>query len=193
VSFVVNEFRALPGSAIASFAGRERGKLLARQFCAAAAPGTFMKNSAVVLLLLASLLSTSSFATKQKSARASDLLVQLEADFAKAVAERGHEAFVTYFAEDGVELDDGGISSRDAIRKQPPWPEGTSLNWTPVKADMGASGDLGYTYGNYVFKSKDKEGKPVTHYGKYVSIWRKQKDGSWKVVVDMGNSSPAPK
>jgi ketosteroid isomerase-like protein len=183
----------IPGSAITSFASRERGKVVAQQFCTAGVPGTFMKKSTVVLLLLASLLSTSSFA-KQESAQGSDLLVRLEAELAKAVAEHGHEAFVTYFAEDGVELDDGGgISSRDAIRKQPPWPEGTSLTWTPVKADMAASGDLGYTYGNYVFKSKDKEGKPVTHYGKYVSIWRKQKDGSWKVVVDMGNSSPAPK
>jgi len=153
-----------------------------------------MKETVVAFLLLASLLSTSSFATKEKSTQGADILVQLEADFAKAVAEHGHAAFVTYFAEDGVELDDGGgISSRDAISKQPPWPEGTSLTWTPVKADMAASGDLGYTYGNYVFKSKDKEGKPVTAYGKYMSVWKKQKDGSWKVVVDMGNSSPAPK
>jgi ketosteroid isomerase-like protein len=153
-----------------------------------------MKASALVTLLLAALLTTPAFATKQKPAKDADLLVQLEADFAKAVAEHGHAAFVTYFAEDGVELDDGGgISSRDAISKQPPWPEGTSLTWTPVKADMAASGDLGYTYGNYVFKSKDKEGKPVTAYGKYMSVWKKQKNGSWKVVVDMGNSSPAPK
>ncbi|MBZ5655938.1 MAG: nuclear transport factor 2 family protein [Acidobacteriia bacterium] len=153
-----------------------------------------MKISAVVFLLLASLLSTSSFATKQKPAQGSDLLVQLEADFAKAVAEQGRAAFVTYFADDGVELEEGGgISTKDDIRKQPAWSEGTSLTWTPVKADMAASGDLGYTYGNYVFKSKDKEGKPVTYYGKYTSIWKKQKGGSWKVVVDMGNSSPAPR
>ena len=57
---------------------------------------------------------------------------------------------------------------------------------------MASSGDLGYTYGNFVFKSKNKDG-PTVHYGKYMSVWRKQKDGSWKVVVDMGNSSPAPK
>jgi ketosteroid isomerase-like protein len=58
---------------------------------------------------------------------------------------------------------------------------------------MAASGDLGYTYGNYQLKAKDKDGKVVTRYGKYASIWKKQKDGSWKVVLDMGNSSPAPK
>jgi ketosteroid isomerase-like protein len=57
---------------------------------------------------------------------------------------------------------------------------------------MAASGDLGYTYGNYIFKSKNKEGKVVTSYGKYISVWKKQKDSSWKVAVDMGNSIPEP-
>jgi ketosteroid isomerase-like protein len=56
---------------------------------------------------------------------------------------------------------------------------------------MAASGDLGYTFGNYVLKAKDKDGKPVVEYGKYATVWKKQKDGSWKVVMDMGNSSPS--
>jgi ketosteroid isomerase-like protein len=65
------------------------------------------------------------------------------------------------------------------------------LTWTPVGADISASGDLGYTYGTYEFRSRDKDGKPVVDHGKYTSIWKKQKDGSWKVVLDMGNGSPA--
>lgn len=152
-----------------------------------------MKPSALARLVLV-VFAISTLAAAQKPAKGADLLVQLETEFAKAVAEHGRAAFATYFADDGVELEEGGgIATRDAIAKQPAWPEGTTLTWTPVKADMSASADLGYTYGNYVFKSKDKEGKPVTYYGKYTSIWKKQKDGSWKVVVDMGNSSPAPK
>jgi ketosteroid isomerase-like protein len=67
------------------------------------------------------------------------------------------------------------------------------LIWTPVGADISASGDLGYTYGNYEFHSKDKDGKAAVEYGKYTSIWKLQKDGSWKVVLDMGNASPAGK
>ena len=67
------------------------------------------------------------------------------------------------------------------------------LIWTPVGADISSSGDLGYTYGNYEFHSKDKEGKAKVEYGKYTSIWKQQKDGSWKVVLDMGNASPQPK
>ena len=148
-----------------------------------------MRIAFTILLLLAAV----SFTTAQKSPKGSDLLMQLEAEFAADVAQHGHAAFVTHFAEDGVEVvDGGGFDNLEAIRKQPPWPEGTTLTWTPVKAGMAASGDLGYTYGNYVFTGKNKEGKLVTTYGKYTSIWRKQKDGQWKVVVDVGNSSPDP-
>ena len=144
---------------------------------------------AILLLFVAT-----SVAAKQKSPKGADLLRQLEANFAADVAHNGHAAFLTYFAEDGVELvDGGGINSKDDMRKQPPWPEGTTLTWTPVKAEMAASGDLGYTYGNFVYTAKNKEGKLVANYGKYTSIWKKQKDGQWKVVVDMGNSSPDPK
>lgn len=153
-----------------------------------------MKRLIILLICVAVTLTTSAFATKQKSAKGAELLVQLEAAFAHEAAQHGHDAFLIYFAEDGVELDDGGgIISKEEMRKQPPWPEGTSLTWTPVHADMASSGDLGYTYGNYIFKHKDKSGKLISDYGKYTSIWKKQKDGSWKVVVDMGNSSPAPK
>jgi ketosteroid isomerase-like protein len=149
-------------------------------------------NKITVAILL--LFVATSVAAKQKSPKGADLLRQLEANFAADVAHNGHAAFLTYFAEDGVELvDGGGIDTKDAMRKQPPWPEGTTLTWTPVHAEMAASGDLGYTYGNYIYTAKNKEGKLVANYGKYTSIWRKQKDGQWKVVVDMGNSSPDPK
>ncbi len=145
-------------------------------------------------LFVVVLISVSAFGTKQKPLTGPELLIQLESDFAADVAQHGHEAFITHFSDDGVEVvDGGGFDNKDAIRKQPPWPEGTTLTWAPIKAEMSASGDLGYTYGNYVFTSKNKEGKIVTSYGKYTSIWKKQKDGQWKVVVDMGNTSPEPK
>ena|SRR5271163_1378015 len=150
--------------------------------------------SFLLLLFPLLLFAAASVATKQKPIKGSELLMQLEANFAADVAKHGHDAFLTYFAEDGVEVvDGGGFNSKEDMRKQPPWPEGTSLTWMPVKAEMSASGDLGYTYGNYVYSAKNKEGKLVANYGKYTSIWKKQKDGQWKVVVDMGNSSPDPR
>jgi len=153
-----------------------------------------VKPLTVVVLLLVCLCGIPSLAANQPSASGRDLLFHMEAEFAQAVAQHGRAAFVTYFADDGVELEDGGgVSTREDLRKQPAWPEDTTLTWTPVRGDMAASGDLGYTFGNYVFTTRDKEGKAISHYGKYMSVWKKQKDGSWKVVVDMGNTSPAPK
>jgi ketosteroid isomerase-like protein len=120
-------------------------------------------------------------------------LRDLEAEFVKATAEHGLDGFMSYFAEDASEVENGGeiVTGKANIRKSlEPWE--VDLTWTPVKAEMAASGDLGYTFGNYVLKAKDKDGHPVVHYGKYATVWKKQKDGRWKVVMDMGNSSPDP-
>jgi ketosteroid isomerase-like protein len=58
---------------------------------------------------------------------------------------------------------------------------------------VSESGDLAYSFGNYEFRSIGKDGKPTIEHGKYTSIWKKQKDGRRKVVLDMGNSSLEPK
>lgn len=57
------------------------------------------------------------------------------------------------------------------------------LTWAPQSAMMARSGDLGYTYGIWTLAAKD-----TTLQGTYVTMWRKQKDGSWKFVLDTGNS-----
>jgi ketosteroid isomerase-like protein len=135
-------------------------------------------------------------AQSQSQTSGAETLLKLEADFEKTTAERGFEGFISYFADDAADLPDGGliVSGKENIRNtEGPWPSDISLTWTPVHADMAASGDLGYTFGNFVFKAKDKDGNPITRYGKYATVWKKQKDGSWKVAMDMGNSSPNPK
>ncbi len=150
-----------------------------------------MRKSAVLLVILLASLA----GAKQKSPKGSGLLLRLEAEFAADVAKNGHAAFSSHLAEDGVEVvDGGGFDSRDVISKEPEWPAGTSLTWTPIKVEMAASGDMGYTYGNFVYTTRNQDGKSViARHGKYASIWKKQKDGAWKVVVDMGNSSPDTK
>jgi Domain of unknown function (DUF4440) len=150
-----------------------------------------IKIAATLLLLLT--FATTSFA-KRKSDNGTELLFQLEAKVAADVAKDGHAGFFTHWAGDYVELVDGsGIVSGDDMRKQPPWPQGALLTWTPIHGEMAASGDLGYVYGTWMFTAKDKEGKAEVEYGKYTTIWKKQKDGQWKVAASIGNSSPAPK
>jgi ketosteroid isomerase-like protein len=122
------------------------------------------------------------------------ILFDLEARFAKDVAERGGAAFAEWFAEDGVALGNGQPPTvgRVAIAKSAAWsPKNYQLTWTPTDAVMGPSGDIGYTWGHYEGYSKDANGNPVTTSGRYITIWRKQPAGSWKVVLDAGSNEPA--
>lgn len=122
------------------------------------------------------------------------LLYDLEARFAKDVAERGGAAFADWFAEDGVALGNGQapVVGRVAIAKSASWsPKDYQLTWTPTDAAMGPSGDMGYTWGHFDGRSKDANGNPVTTSGRYMTIWRKEPDGKWKVVLDAGANEPA--
>jgi ketosteroid isomerase-like protein len=122
------------------------------------------------------------------------LLYDLEARFAKDVLARGGAAFADWFAEDGVALGNGAqpLVGRVAIAKSANWsPASYQLTWTPTDAMMGPSGDMGYTWGHFEGHSKDANGNPVTTTGRYMTIWRKQPNGEWKVVLDAGANEPA--
>jgi ketosteroid isomerase-like protein len=68
-----------------------------------------------------------------------------------------------------------------------------SIRWSPLKADVGASGDLGYTAGTYRITRADPAGKPVTEIGKYVEVWKKDPGGNWKVDEFIFNPDAAPR
>jgi len=155
-----------------------------------------------ILVLAVTILATGLVAWRWNSAsmaavNESEALMQADRDFDKATAETGVEGWVSYFAEDGQMFPAGAemVSGRQAIREAMAPAFGNpefSLRWQPLGADVSRGGDLGYTYGTYVAKGPGPQGNVVERHGKYVSIWKKQADGSWKVVVDIGNSSPAP-
>jgi ketosteroid isomerase-like protein len=157
---------------------------------------TFLLGLVVAFLFATIVLPIAGPSASASPKATADTLKQLEAEFMKAAADKGSAGYMSYYADDSVELPNGGpvIQSKTNIAKGMSFldDKNNRLVWTPVGADISASGDLGYTYGDYEFHSKSKEGKPVVQYGKYTSIWKRQKDGSWKVVLDMGNASPAP-
>jgi len=68
---------------------------------------------------------------------------------------------------------------------------GFDLTWQATSAYVAEAGDLGYTIGTYEL-SFEQDGAPVVDVGKYVTIWKKQADGSWKVLVDCFNSDAPP-
>jgi len=126
-----------------------------------------------------------------------DPAVLMEADraFSAAVAEGGSEAWASWFAEDGaiVREGDGEIRGRAAVHAASAGLDapGVRLTWDPDRADIAASGDLGWTTGGWVSEATDADGAVTTNQGVYVSIWRLQDDGSWKVVMDLGNPTEA--
>jgi ketosteroid isomerase-like protein len=152
----------------------------------------------LVALLVATIVLPITGPTVSASAKPTpEMLKQLEAEFMKAAAEKGSQGYMSYYADDSVEVPNGGplIQGKAEIAKGMSFLDNRNnrLIWTPVGADISASGDLGYTYGTYEFHAIDKAAKPVVQYGKYTSIWKLQKDGSWKVVLDMGNAGPEAK
>jgi ketosteroid isomerase-like protein len=67
-----------------------------------------------------------------------------------------------------------------------------NLTWRPDKAGVALSGELGYTSGKYKVSFKEASGKIIFEKGKYLMVWKKRKDGAWKVLFDMNNSDLPP-
>jgi len=119
-------------------------------------------------------------------------LMNVDAQFSKLSEARGvNEAFIFYIAEDGVLLRPNNfpILGKEIIKERffsrPD--SGYALTWKPLYADIAQSGELGYTCGIYEFKAMDPEGKPIIGNGTYVSVWKKDQFGNWKLVLDTGN------
>jgi uncharacterized protein (TIGR02246 family) len=121
----------------------------------------------------------------------------LESAMMNAAAEKGSAGYLSFYAEDAVELPNGApmILGKESIAKTMTFldDKNNKLTWSPVHVDVSASGDLAYSFGNYEFRSVGEDGKPLVEHGKYTTIWKKRKDGPWKVVLDMGNVNPEPK
>jgi ketosteroid isomerase-like protein len=111
--------------------------------------------------------------------------------FAQATAERGAEGWASWFAADGRQYQAAGyVDGRAAIQEAMVPAFGDSarrLRWEPDTAIVAASGDLAYTLGHWQSVAVGTTGDSVLGRGNYVTIWRRQSDGTWKVVVDIGN------
>ena len=115
----------------------------------------------------------------------------------RAVATRDAERTAAFYAEDAALLPvaEPAITGRAAIRAE--WVKlfaipGFTNVARLVQVEVSESGDLAYTRGTYASGLTAPDGKPVTERGKWVSIWRRQADGAWRVVVDIYNTDALP-
>jgi ketosteroid isomerase-like protein len=115
-------------------------------------------------------------------------------ELAKAVADRSLQSFLAFVDDDAIFYGNSVSRGKEAVSKA--WlplftDRSLFLKWSPNEVYVSSSGDLGYSIGDYVRMAKDRSGNPETATGSYVSIWRRQPDGKWKIVVDIGSSATA--
>lgn len=115
-------------------------------------------------------------------------IVKVEQDFNDMAQEKGLvEAFYNYAANDGVirrnrKIIKGKVAIREWYKKDVRPNE--TLTWKPTFVDVSSSGDLAYTYGEFIFTSIDSTGAKKVSKGIFHTVWKRQKDGSWKFVWD---------
>jgi len=62
--------------------------------------------------------------------------------------------------------------------------QNVSLEWEPEFVEVAKAGDMAYTYGPFIFSAISGKGEPETALGYFHTVWKKQKDGSWKFIYD---------
>ena len=127
---------------------------------------------------------------KNSKKTSSDVLMKADINFSIMSEKNGmQKAFLAFFADIGVMLRDNAypLVGRDSLVSLFSNRTDTSfiLSWRPVFAGIAKSGELGYTYGYYARTIKSNG---VISRGTYVTIWERQKDGTWKFVMDTGTS-----
>ncbi len=124
-------------------------------------------------------------------------LTALDSRLQKAVEVRDLDLIVSFYAEDAVLLPaaEPTVIGREAIRSEwkhilaiPDFTNSSSLS----KVEVSNSGDMAYSMGTYRSTMMGEDGKPTVEPGKWLSVWKRQEDGSWRIVVDTYNTDVPP-
>ncbi len=147
-----------------------------------------MKNCSLLLLVLVLLISCEQGKKAHNEIPDKKELLEVDRAFSKLSEEKGMKyAFIEYIDSNGVllrpyQMPIVGANAIDFLIQLSD--TGYTLTWEPNGGDISSSGDLGYTFGIYAMKLS---GRDSTIYGTYTSIWKKEKNGKWKFVLDTGN------
>ncbi len=137
-----------------------------------------------------------STSTNPAVARAEAEMLQADREFNQDVQQSGLEGWVRWFSDRGVMFQGdsappalGAEPIRKAMAEEFALP-GHTLTWQPDGARALDSGKNGLTWGRWQRQFQGKDGKIMQLTGQYITVWRKQKDGSWRVVWDGGEAKP---
>jgi len=160
------------------------GKRLSRMMSVLAAAGV------LAVLLPVVIPGVAAGATGDMSAEAK-ALVKLDDDWSKAAATKDAERVASFYAEDAIAYPTNEPAAVGKTAAKKVWAayftDSTfTISWKTVHAEV--TGDLGYTAGTYEDSFKGPDGKTVNEKGKYLCVWKKMNDGTWKAIHDMWNT-----
>ncbi|HEX6791752.1 MAG TPA: DUF4440 domain-containing protein [Candidatus Krumholzibacteria bacterium] len=148
----------------------------------------FKKLGAVVLLLA---LVAAGCAKKADVAGSESALRAADEEWAKTG--RTADGFAAFFTADGVLMPPNqpsitGLDNIRAFAQQLMELPGFALTWQPSHAEVAQSGELGFTTGTFTMSMQGANGT-MSDTGKYLTVWKKDATGAWKVVYDTFNSN----
>jgi ketosteroid isomerase-like protein len=148
--------------------------------------------SFALLLVLGSFFLSELAFSKPTSAAA---LRQADINFAAAAKRDGLDGWLSYFDDQAI-IDRGGacVTGKQGLREfyAPLFSrKDLDVTWAPDAGVLFESGELGYTSGHYRWAFTKDDGARVVQTGNYITVWKKQPDGSWKVQSDFGSQATA--
>jgi uncharacterized protein (TIGR02246 family) len=157
----------------------------------------------VPLCIAMSLLPTSCKQSYPLSAAAHDADVKAlrdtDAAWSQAWFTKDFEKAMAFYADDATELNPDApvVIGKDKIRDNDKLffsDPHVTMRWEAVKVDVSQSGDMGYTQGNVTYMVvRPAADETSSDTAKYLTVWKKQSDGNWRVVEDTYNSDhPTP-
>ncbi len=137
-------------------------------------------------LLLLTLLAVPAFCADYRQE-----LMDADSAFDKETAARGLDGWMAWFAPDAhLNTPQGELRGIAELRKHYSAMfarKEFSIRWQPFFAESSSDGTLGYTMGTAVISFKDDQGQNQKRDGRYLTVWKRQPDGRWLAVTDMGN------
>ncbi len=154
-------------------------------------------NRLVPAALAASVVACAACASASRPIDVEAEIRRLDAEWSRAAGSRDVERSVSFWSADASVFPPGGppVEGKAAIREfvtksfQTP---GFSISWKTTTVVVSAGGDMAYTTGSNRVTFAALDGKAVTVDGKAVEVWRRQKDGQWKCVIDIWNDAAPP-
>jgi len=154
-------------------------------------PQVFVGRSFEMALLIGSVLILGGLSDAKAAPADLPALVESEKNFAQTAQEHGvREAFLQFLADDSVLFIPEPTNGKAFYAKVQE--KGRRLIWRPIFATISAAGDLGVTTGPWELKKSPTDDTAMA-FGQFLTVWKKQADGSWKVALDLGTENPKPK